>query len=176
MSRRYFAASIRDDVAMTFLRIYLRVLATLRPNAGIAAALVVANLVVAGLQFVDPLLFGQVIELLTRASSMSADALWREVSTTSGSEAKRPSPSVTYRDSSRRVRPRVNTSPALRSARAASVPSGAMARIVSAPCASRLAPAAASSASCAATSPGATRRSASHPNRGPSLGAINRPR
>jgi ATP-binding cassette subfamily B protein len=50
----------------------------------VAIGLVFANLLVAGLQFVDPLLFGRVIEMLTRANSMPEDALWREGATLLG--------------------------------------------------------------------------------------------
>ena len=63
---------------MSFLGVYLRVLGTLRQNIWVAVLLVVANVTVAGLQFVDPLLFGRVVELLTRAAGMSPDSLWRE--------------------------------------------------------------------------------------------------
>jgi glucan exporter ATP-binding protein len=63
---------------MEFLRTYLRVILTLREARATALALVAANLLVAGLQFVDPLLFGRVIELLTRSASMEKAALWRE--------------------------------------------------------------------------------------------------
>ena len=69
---------------MMFLRTYLRALGTLRQHAWVAAMLVLANLVVAGLQFVDPLLFGRVIELLTRSSSMTTDQLWQEGGTLLG--------------------------------------------------------------------------------------------
>ncbi len=69
---------------MTFLRIYLRAIGTLRESMWLAIMLVVANLVVAALQFMDPLLFGRVVELLTRSSTMSADELWREGGTLIG--------------------------------------------------------------------------------------------
>ena len=69
---------------MTFLGTYLRVLATLRPNLGVAIALVLANIIVAVLQFMDPLLFGRVIELLTRAAGLPAETLWREGATLLG--------------------------------------------------------------------------------------------
>ena len=69
---------------MMFLRTYLRALGTLRQHARVAAMLVLANLVVAGLQFVDPLLFGRVIELLTRSSGMTTEALWQEGGTLLG--------------------------------------------------------------------------------------------
>ncbi len=63
---------------MSFLGVYLRVIGTLRQNIWVALSLVVANVLVAALQFVDPLLFGRVIELLTRAAGMEQGALWRE--------------------------------------------------------------------------------------------------
>jgi glucan exporter ATP-binding protein len=69
---------------MLFLRTYLRALGTLRQHSWIAAMLVLANLVVAGLQFVDPLLFGRVIELLTRSATMTTDQLWQEGGTLLG--------------------------------------------------------------------------------------------
>ncbi|MCC6718577.1 MAG: glucan ABC transporter ATP-binding protein/ permease [Acetobacteraceae bacterium] len=69
---------------MSFIRTYLRVLGALRPNLWTAVALVVANLLVAGLHFVDPLLFGRVIEMLTQAGTMAPEALWREAATLLG--------------------------------------------------------------------------------------------
>jgi ATP-binding cassette subfamily B protein len=69
---------------MMFLRTYLRALATLRQHAWVAGILVLANLLVAGLQFVDPLLFGRVVELLTRSSTMTTDQLWQEGGTLLG--------------------------------------------------------------------------------------------
>jgi glucan exporter ATP-binding protein len=54
------------------LRIYLRVLALLAPEAGLAIALAVANLGLAGVYFLDPWLFGRVVDAL--ATPGRADA------------------------------------------------------------------------------------------------------
>ena len=66
---------------MGFLATYLRVLATLRRSAGLAGLLAAANILVAGLHFLDPLLFGRVIDLLARSATMDRAALWREGAT-----------------------------------------------------------------------------------------------
>jgi ATP-binding cassette subfamily B protein len=63
---------------MGFFATYLRVLGALRHRSGLAAALVAANVLVALLHFLDPLLFGRVIDLLTRSAAMDPAALWRE--------------------------------------------------------------------------------------------------
>jgi len=63
---------------MTFIGTYLRVLGTLGQHRRLAGMLVLANLLVAALQFLDPLLFGRVVELLTRSADMPRDVLWRE--------------------------------------------------------------------------------------------------
>ena len=51
---------------MTFIRLYLRVLGMLRPDRAVALSLVAANIVVIGLQFAEPLLFGRRINRLGR--------------------------------------------------------------------------------------------------------------
>jgi ATP-binding cassette subfamily B protein len=52
---------------MAFLRIYLRVLALLRPQAKLAIALAVANIALAGAQFVEPVLLGRIVDALSGA-------------------------------------------------------------------------------------------------------------
>jgi ATP-binding cassette subfamily B protein len=52
---------------MSFLRIYLRVLDLLAPEARLAGALAVANIVLAVAQFVEPVLFGHIIDALSGA-------------------------------------------------------------------------------------------------------------
>jgi ATP-binding cassette subfamily B protein len=54
-----------------FIKVYGRVLGLLRPDRGIAIGLVIANLLVMGFQFAEPVLFGRVINLLTQSDSMS---------------------------------------------------------------------------------------------------------
>jgi glucan exporter ATP-binding protein len=54
---------------MRFLAVYARVLGLLRPDRGIAIMLVIANLLVMGFQFAEPVLFGRVINLLTQSDT-----------------------------------------------------------------------------------------------------------
>jgi ATP-binding cassette subfamily B protein len=54
---------------MRFLAVYTRVLGLLRPDRGIAIMLVIANLLVMGFQFAEPVLFGRVINLLTQSDT-----------------------------------------------------------------------------------------------------------
>jgi len=50
---------------MPFLRIYLRVLGLLGPEAGLAATLALANIALAVSQFVEPVLFGRIVDALS---------------------------------------------------------------------------------------------------------------
>jgi ATP-binding cassette, subfamily B, beta-glucan exporter len=52
---------------MNFVRIYLRVLGLLRPDAKLAIALALANIAVAGAQFVEPVLLGRIVDALSGA-------------------------------------------------------------------------------------------------------------
>jgi len=63
---------------MRFLRVYGRVLGFLGRDLRIAALLAGANLMVAGLQFLDPVLFGRVVNLLTESDHLSGDDLWSQ--------------------------------------------------------------------------------------------------
>ena len=56
---------------MKFVAVYTRVLGLLRQDRGIAIGLVIANLVVMGFQFTEPVLFGRVINLLTLSDTMT---------------------------------------------------------------------------------------------------------
>src|ERR1700689_2896301 len=56
---------------MRFVEIYARVLGLLRPDRGIAIGLVIANLAIMGFQFAEPVLFGRVINLLTKSDTMT---------------------------------------------------------------------------------------------------------
>ncbi len=65
---------------MRFIRTYARVIGLLRPDIRIASLLALANLAIAGLQFVDPVLFGRVIDLLSRSADLPrADLLHQAV-------------------------------------------------------------------------------------------------
>lgn len=63
---------------MEFLRLYGRVLRLLAADRAVAIGLVFAALAIAGLQFLEPVLFGRVIDLLSRSDRMQESALWAE--------------------------------------------------------------------------------------------------
>jgi len=63
---------------MHFVKVYARVLGLLRAEAKVAAALAIANLAIAGFQFLEPMLFGRVIDLLSRSAGLAPDALWTQ--------------------------------------------------------------------------------------------------
>ncbi|HXX51269.1 MAG TPA: glucan ABC transporter ATP-binding protein/ permease [Xanthobacteraceae bacterium] len=50
---------------MSFIRIYLRVLGLLRPDAKLAVMLALANIALAGAQFVEPVLLGRIVDALS---------------------------------------------------------------------------------------------------------------
>ena len=52
---------------MVFLRTYLRVLGLLRADARLAVTLALANIALAGAQFVEPVLFGRIVDALSGA-------------------------------------------------------------------------------------------------------------
>ena len=54
---------------MRFLRVYRRVLQLLRPERRLAILLALANLLLAGLQFLEPVLFGRVVDTLSGAGA-----------------------------------------------------------------------------------------------------------
>ena len=63
---------------MRFLKTYGRVLGLLGRDIRIAGFLAFANLMVAGLQFLDPVLFGRVVNLLSRSDKLSHDVMWHQ--------------------------------------------------------------------------------------------------
>ncbi|MDR3535645.1 MAG: glucan ABC transporter ATP-binding protein/ permease [Acetobacteraceae bacterium] len=69
---------------MRFLRVYGRVLGLLGRDIRIAGALAGANLMVAGLQFLDPVLFGRVVNMLAHSDQMAHSALWSQAATLLG--------------------------------------------------------------------------------------------
>jgi glucan exporter ATP-binding protein len=69
---------------MRFLRTYSRVILMLGRDIRVAVMLSFANLMVAGLQFLDPVLFGRVIDLLARAMDLPRDELWQRAATLLG--------------------------------------------------------------------------------------------
>jgi ATP-binding cassette subfamily B protein len=63
---------------MRFFKIYGRVLGLLGRDIRIAGFLAFANLMVAGLQFLDPVLFGRVVNLLSRSDKLPHAELWHD--------------------------------------------------------------------------------------------------
>ncbi len=63
---------------MRFLKTYGRVLGLLGRDIRIAGFLAFANLMVAGLQFLDPVLFGRVVNLLSRSDNLPQSQMWHE--------------------------------------------------------------------------------------------------
>jgi ATP-binding cassette, subfamily B, beta-glucan exporter len=61
---------------MSFTRLYARVLGLLAAQKWLAAALVLANVALAVSQFAEPLLFGKVIDQLSRAQGSGASLQW----------------------------------------------------------------------------------------------------
>ncbi len=61
---------------MEFTRIYARVLGLLRPERGLAIALAVGNVGLASISFVEPILFGRVIDVLATSSQRPPDESW----------------------------------------------------------------------------------------------------
>ena len=63
---------------MEFVKLYSRVLGMLGPDKRVAAGLTLANVVMAALQFLEPVLFGRVIDVLTRAERLERTEVWAQ--------------------------------------------------------------------------------------------------
>lgn len=63
---------------MRFIRVYSRVIRLLGSDLRVAALLGAANIMVAGLQFLDPILFGRVIGLLSNSNNLAPSVLWHQ--------------------------------------------------------------------------------------------------
>ena len=63
---------------MEFIRVYSRVLRLLREERGLAIVLALANLMLAGLTFVEPVLFGRVVELLNGSGARPVADIWTD--------------------------------------------------------------------------------------------------
>ncbi|WP_144185694.1 glucan ABC transporter ATP-binding protein/ permease [Elioraea rosea] len=61
---------------MGFTRLYLRVLAELRPEKRLATALALANVLLAFLTFAEPLLFGRVVDMLASSAGRPPSEVW----------------------------------------------------------------------------------------------------
>ena len=64
---------------MIFIRLYLRVLAALGPEARMAWLLALANLALAVSQFAEPVLFGRVVDTLTGAQGAASEQGWQKL-------------------------------------------------------------------------------------------------
>ncbi len=63
---------------MRFFKVYGRVLGLLGRDIRVAGCVAVASMVAAGLQFLDPVLFGRVVTLLSRSDTLPHGALWHD--------------------------------------------------------------------------------------------------
>ncbi|WP_270937067.1 glucan ABC transporter ATP-binding protein/ permease [Falsiroseomonas oryzae] len=63
---------------MHLFRLYGRVLALLAPDRWVAVGLTFAALALAGLSFLEPVLFGRVVDLLSRSDRLTTEGLWTE--------------------------------------------------------------------------------------------------
>ncbi len=63
---------------MNFIRLYARVLGLLAADRQVAMGLALSAVALAGLQFLEPVLFGRVIDLLSRSDRMTETNVWAE--------------------------------------------------------------------------------------------------
>jgi ATP-binding cassette subfamily B protein len=63
---------------MRFLRIYARALSMLAPERYLAITLALANVAVAALVFIEPLLFGRLVDILAHAAARPRAEVWHE--------------------------------------------------------------------------------------------------
>lgn len=61
---------------MSFAQIYTRVLGLLKPERNLAILLAVANIGLAGVGFIEPILFGRIIDVLSNSAGLSPDESW----------------------------------------------------------------------------------------------------
>ncbi len=64
---------------MSMLKIYLRVLGELGPEKRLGVMLVLANLFLAIAAFAEPILFGRIIDVLTRSAGVAAKPGWADI-------------------------------------------------------------------------------------------------
>src|SRR5690349_16266163 len=69
---------------MKFIQLYIRVLELLGREARLGWLLAVANLALAGAMFVEPILFGKIVDLLANAQADVANLSWRQLMTLLG--------------------------------------------------------------------------------------------
>jgi ATP-binding cassette, subfamily B, beta-glucan exporter len=64
---------------MKILRLYIRVLALLGPEARLGWALAVANVALAGAQFIEPVLFGHIVDTLANGQGGTRQVSWSDL-------------------------------------------------------------------------------------------------
>src|SRR5262249_12504415 len=64
---------------MKFLRLYIRVLALLGPEARLGWTLAVASVALASAQFIEPILFGRIVDALANAQGGARPISWATV-------------------------------------------------------------------------------------------------
>jgi ATP-binding cassette, subfamily B, beta-glucan exporter len=64
---------------MSFLQLYRRVVALLAPERGLAITLVLANVALAAIAFLGPLLFGRIIDILASSSGRPSHEIWQHI-------------------------------------------------------------------------------------------------
>lgn len=69
-------ARLGDNPAMEFMRIYGRVLALLGPEKRLAWLLGLANIGLAGISFIEPVLFGRIIDVLSASDKAAPGETW----------------------------------------------------------------------------------------------------
>ena len=61
---------------MSFVAIYARVLALLKPEKRLSIILALANIGLAGVGFIEPILFGRIIDVLSNPGTGTPDENW----------------------------------------------------------------------------------------------------
>lgn len=69
-------ARLGDNPAMEFMRLYGRVLALLGPEKRLAWLLGLANIGLAGISFIEPVLFGRIIDVLSASDKAAPGETW----------------------------------------------------------------------------------------------------
>src|SRR5436190_4843857 len=64
---------------MKLLRLYIRVLALLGPEAKLGWTLAIANVALAATQFIEPILFGRIVDQLANAQGAARSVSWADV-------------------------------------------------------------------------------------------------
>ena len=66
-----------EGAGMDFVRLYGRVLRLLSRDRWVAVGLAIANIALAGLLFLEPVLFGRVVDVLSHAATSTRDQVWQ---------------------------------------------------------------------------------------------------